>query len=223
MADSSETDRNTDPHAGQPILTVGPPPQQAPATLVLVHGRGGTAQDMLGLYEELAIGDLAALAPQAAGSTWYPHSFLQPLQRNQPWLDSALRRIASIVSHLLDQGIAGDRIAILGFSQGACLTLEFTARHPRRYGAIMGLTGGLIGPDGTPRDYPGSLDGTPVLLAAPDPDPHIPFQRVRDTETVLMRMDAVVETRRYPGLPHSINQDQLEVCRTMLRRLVSST
>src|SRR3954451_5749519 len=210
-----------DPHAGQTTLGAGPTPEAAAATLVLVHGRGGSAEDLLSLYAELRLPDLAALAPQAAGNTWYPNSFLAPLEANQPYLDSALRRIESIVADLLARGVPSDRIALLGFSQGACLTLEFTARHPRRYGAMIGLTGGLIGPPGTPRDYPGSLDGTPVFLGTSDPDAHVPFSRVRETEGVLTRMGAVVELRRYPGMPHAVNRDELDATRSLLERLLS--
>jgi predicted esterase len=210
-----------DPHAGQPTLAAGPAPEQADATLILVHGRGATAESILALYAALGLGELAVLAPQVAGSTWYPHSFLAPLEANQPFLDSALRRLESLVADLLARGVPGDRIALLGFSQGACLTLEFTARHARRYGAVMGLTGGLIGPPGTPREYPGSLRGTPVFLGSSDPDAHVPFERVRETEEVLTRMGAAVELRRYPGMPHSVNEDELRVCRMLLQRLVS--
>ena len=209
-----------DTHARQPVLSAGPPPERADGVLVLVHGRGATAQSILSLYEELGVENLSALAPQAAGQSWYPNSFLAPLEANQPYLDSALRRLESIVTDLLARGVPGERVALLGFSQGACLTLEFTARHPRRSGAVMGLTGGLIGPPGTPREYPGSLDGTPVFLGTSDPDPHVPFERVRETGTVLARMGAEVELRRYPGMPHSINEDELDACRALLRRLV---
>jgi predicted esterase len=202
------------------MLTAGPAPEQANATLILVHGRGGTAESMLSLYAGLELDGLPALAPQAAGRTWYPLSFLAPLEANQPFLDSALRRIEALVSDLLARGIPSERIALLGFSQGACLTLEFTARHPRRYGAVMGLTGGLIGPPGTPRDYPGELSGTPVFLGTSDPDPHVPFERVRETETVLARMGAVVELRRYPGMPHTVNEDELDACRKLLEQIV---
>ena len=210
-----------DPHAGQPVLTAGPTPEQADATLVLLHGRGATADSILSLHAELGLPTLAALAPQAAGNTWYPYSFLAPLQANQPFLDSALGRLEALVAGLLARGIPSKRIALLGFSQGACLVLEFTARHPRRYGAVLGLTGGLIGPPGTPRDYAGSLAGTPVFLGTSDPDPHVPFERVRETEAVLARMGAVVELRRYPGMPHMVNEDELEACRALLERVLS--
>src|SRR3954471_15479598 len=211
-----------DPHAGQTALAAGPTPEAAAATLVLMHGRGGSAEDILSLYTELRLPALAALAPQAAGNTWYPNSFLAPLEANQPYLDSALRRIESIVADLLARGVPGDRIAILGFSQGACLTLEFAARHPRRYGAIIGLTGGLIGPNGTPRDYAGSLAGTPASLGAGDPAPHVPFERVLETEATLVRIGATVDVRRYPGMPHGINQDEVDACRALLAPLAAA-
>jgi predicted esterase len=206
----------TDPHAGQPIFTAGPKPDDAAVTLILLHGRGAPAQGMLELYNALGLKNIAAIAPQAAGHTWYPQSFLAPLQANQPCLDSALVRIDEIVTDLLSRGISSDRIALLGFSQGACLTSEYVARHPRRYAAVMVLTGGLIGPPGAPRDYPGSFAGTPVYLGTSDHDPHVPFARVTETQTVLSSMGAKVELRRYPGMPHTVNDDELEVCRQML-------
>ena len=159
-----------DPHAAQPLLSAGPRPEQAAATLVLVHGRGSTAESILSLYTELDLPAVAALAPQAAGSTWYPKSFLAPIETNQPYLNSALRRVESVVADLVARAVRSDRIALLGFSQGGCLVSEFTARYPRRYGAVIALTGGLIGPPQTPRNYAGTLDGTPVLLGTSDPD-----------------------------------------------------
>ena len=210
-------------HQAQPALTAGPAPEKAAATLILLHGRGALAEDILALHRLIDIDSLAAIAPQAANHTWYPLSFLSPLPSNQPHLDSALARIESIVVDLIARGAPSEKIAILGFSQGACLTSEFLARFPRRYGAAMALTGGLIGPPGTPRDYAGSLAGTPVFLGANDPDPHVPFARVRETETVLHRMGAAVEVRRYPGLPHSVNQDEIEVCRAMLQALAAKS
>src|SRR4051812_8752307 len=134
-----------DPHAGQPVLRVGPAPEEAPATLILLHGRGASAEDILSLWDEFGLNELCALAPQAAGNTWYPQSFLAPLEANQPYFDSALGKIKTIVADILACGVESERIALLGFSQGACLTCEFIARNPRRYGAVMALTGGLIG------------------------------------------------------------------------------
>jgi predicted esterase len=211
-----------DPHAPQGVYSAGPSPQDAAATIILLHGRGASAQDILALHEELGLPTLAALAPQAAGSTWYPHSFLAPLQTNQPYLDSALAKIGSIVEDLIKRGVPAQRIALMGFSQGACLTTEFVARHPKPYGAVIGLTGGLIGPPGTPRDYAGSLAGVPVFLGTSDPDPHVPFERVEETEVVLNRMGAKVELRRYPGMPHTINEDELDASRQLLQRLIAN-
>jgi len=209
-----------DPHAGGPVLAAGPKPHEADATLVLVHGRGATAEGMLRIHRALGLERLAALAPQAAGNAWYPQSFLAPLESNQPFLDSALGRLDRRVSDLIERGLASERIALLGFSQGACLVTELAARHPRRYGAVMGLCGGLIGPPGTPRDYRGSLASTPVFLGASDPDPHVPFARVEETAEVLKRMGARVELRRYPGMPHAINDDELDACRELLREVL---
>lgn len=208
---------NTNPHANQPVLTAGPSAEKAVGAVILLHGRGASAQSILSLYDVLDVPDIAALAPHAAGNTWYPLSFLAPLESNQPYLDSALTRIDALVKDLESRGVPGERIAVLGFSQGACLATEYAARHPRRYGAIMGLTGGLIGPPGTPRQYPGSLAGTPVFLGTSDPDPHVPFERVRETEAVLASMGAKVDLRRYPGMAHTINQEELEICRELLR------
>jgi predicted esterase len=211
----------TDPHNTTPLLSAGPKPEDAAATLILIHGRGGSAEDILGLGEELIGGNVAALAPQAAGHTWYPNSFLAPLASNQPYLDSALRRLAAIVDDLLARQVPAEKIAILGFSQGACLTSEFAARNPRRYGAVIAFTGGLIGPPGTPRNYAGSLVGTSMFLGTSDPDPHVPFARVQETADVFTRMGASVDLRRYPGMPHTINREELEAARGLLEKMVA--
>jgi len=213
---------DTDPHAGQPVLRAGPAPEQARGTLVMIHGRGASAQDILSLYPALGVEGLAAVAPQAAGHTWYPYSFLSPIPQNQPYLDSALLKIDSVVTGLLAAGVPENRLALLGFSQGACLTSEYVARHPRRYGAVLGLTGGLIGPPGTPRNYTGSLANVPVFLGTSDPDPHIPFERVRETESVLARMGAQVEVRRYEGMGHTINDDEIGACRGLLETMLAT-
>jgi phospholipase/carboxylesterase len=209
-----------DPHARQSVLTAGPAPEKAEATVLLVHGRGASAESILSLSDEIGGQRLAAIAPQAAGNTWYPNSFLAPLDANQPYLDSALNRVDSLIADLLARGVLSEQIILLGFSQGACLTLEFAARHPRRYGAVIGLTGGLIGPPGTPRKYPGSLASTPVFLGTSDPDPHVPFERVKETEAVLARMGAAVVLRRYPGMPHTINDDELDYCRKLVQSVI---
>jgi predicted esterase len=181
--------------------------ESAPNTLILLHGRGATAESILPLYDELQLGpEWRALAPQAPGNTWYPYSFLAPVEQNQPYLDRALQTVESLV-----QGLPAERTAILGFSQGACLALEFAASHPRRYQAVMALTGGLIR-----LDHQGDLKGTPVFLASGDPDPHVPFARVEESALALKTLGAQVEMRRYPGMPHTINHDELNYCRGLL-------
>jgi predicted esterase len=206
----------TDPHAGQPILAYGPEPEDARITVIMVHGRGASAQDILGLAHELQLGDVAYLAPQAAGNTWYPYSFLTPMEKNEPALGSALRRLAVLVEGLSERGIGSPRVALLGFSQGACLSLEFAARNARRYAGIAGLSGGLIGPPGTPRDYAGTLASTPVFLGCSDVDAHIPVERVRESAEVLRRLGARVDERIYPQMGHTINADEIEAVRTLL-------
>jgi predicted esterase len=209
---------NASPHQGQPLLRTGAPAGEARAAVVLLHGRGADAEDILGLAEPLWFPGVAYLAPQAAGRTWYPYSFLVPLHANEPWLSSALARVEEIVGELAGEGLAADRVLLAGFSQGACLTLEYAARHPRRYGGVVAFTGGLIGPPGTPRDYPGSLDGTPAFLGAGDPDPHVPWTRVEESAAVLSRMGAEVQVARYPGLGHAIADDELAHAREILAR-----
>jgi predicted esterase len=182
----------------------------------MVHGRGGSARDILGLAGELGLDDVLYVAPQAAGNTWYPYSFLSPIAQNEPWLGSALKHLGRMVDDLGGEGLPAERVALLGFSQGACLSLEFAARHPRRYRAIVGFSGGLIGPPGSPRDYQGGFEGTPVFLGCSDVDPHIPVERVHETADVLGRMRAAVDERIYPGLPHTINEDEIAAARALL-------
>src|SRR4051812_14120043 len=205
-----------DPHRGQPILTLGPAPASARLAMILVHGRGAGAEDILGLAGELGTTDVAFLAPQAAGRTWYPYSFLSPIADNEPGLTSALGVIASLVDSLVAQRIPHDRIGLLGFSQGACLSLEFAARHSQQYKAVVALSGGLIGPPGTPRDYPGTFGGAPVFLGCSDIDPHIPLARVRESAEVFRRMGASVDERIYPRMGHTVNEDELEAAAILL-------
>lgn len=205
----------TGPHQGQPLLIAGKPIQDAQAAMVLIHGRGSTAHNMLTLAAELSHPGFAYLAPQAAGDTWYPYRFLAPIASNQPWLSSALAVIGEVLERLSAAGIPPERTILLGFSQGACLALEFTARHARRYAGVVGLSGGLIGPDGTPRDYSGSLAGTPVFLGCSDVDPHIPRQRVQHSAEVLQRLGGEVTVRLYPNMGHATNQDELDFVRDM--------
>jgi predicted esterase len=210
------------PHENQPVRHAGEPLTRARAAMVMVHGRGSSAENILSLGEELAVRDFAYLAPQAAGHTWYPFSFLSPIDRNEPGISSGLAAIAAVLETIERAGIPAERAMLLGFSQGACLSLEFSARAARRYGGIVGLSGGLIGPDGTPRDYNGSLAGTPVFLGCSDVDPHIPAARVAETATVFRRLGAEVDMRLYPGMGHTINDDELDAVRAMMRRVLPS-
>src|SRR5712691_7337862 len=180
----------TGPHQGQPLVLAGEPLESARAAMVMVHGRGATAQDILTLTADLHWPGFAFLAPQAAGNTWYPNSFLAPIASNEPGLSSGLAVIASLLEQLTQAGISSERTILLGFSQGACLSLEFVARNARRYGGVAGLSGGLIGPDGTSRDYPGDFQRTPVFLGCSDIDPHIPKEKVIEAGEVFERMVA---------------------------------
>lgn len=211
-----------DPHRDQPVTQFGPAVEKAAAVLILLHGRGASAQSMEPLYNALNLTRMTGLAPQAANHSWYPQSFLAPLNQNQPWLDSALGKIESLVTNLLSRGVQSQRIALLGFSQGACLASEFVARYPRHYGGLMALTGGLIGPPGTPRDDTGTLNGMRVFLGAGDPDMHVPFSRVVETRDTLINLGATVELRRYADMPHTINSDEINVCRVLLESAISS-
>ncbi len=194
----------------------GPSPEKADATLILVHGRGASAENMLDLYQALGRSKIAAVAPQAPGGTWYPHSFMAPLAENQPYLDNALQQIDALVGDLLDRGIPAEKIALLGFSQGACLATEYALRHPRRYGGLMVLTGGYIGPPGIERSDDGTFQGMPAFLGVNDPDAHVPFERAKETADVLKRMKARVELRRYPDMPHAVNDDEIKECQKLL-------
>jgi predicted esterase len=191
--------------------------------MVMVHGRSATAESILELARELRHPDFAYLAPQAAGYAWYPYSFLAPLARNEPGLSSGLARLGEIMELLAAEGILAERTILLGFSQGACLALEFAARNARRYGGIAGLSGGLIGPPGAPRHYKGSFAGTPVFLGCSDDDPHIPRQRVDETAEVLQRMGAEVTERIYPDLGHTVNQEELGAVRGMMGAVADSS
>src|SRR5688500_651866 len=206
-----------DPHAGQPVLRRGPEPARARVTMILVHGRGDNAAGILGLTDEFEAADVCWLAPQAALNTWYPYSFLSPMEQNQPALDSALRVIEGLLRTLEEDGVAAARVGLMGFSQGACLAQEFAARNARRYAAIVGLSGGLIGPPGTPRAYPDTFAGTPVFLGCSDIDPHIPLSRVKESAEIFRGMGANVDERIYPRMGHTVNADEIEAVSALLR------
>jgi phospholipase/carboxylesterase len=194
----------------------GPAPNAARLTVIAVHGRGAAAANILSVTSLLQLDDLAYVAPNAPGGSWYPKSFLAPFEENEPHLTTALGILETVVDELHAEGVPHQRMAFLGFSQGACLALEFVARHARRYAAVVGFSGGLIGPPGSPRDYSGALDGTRVFLGCSDVDPHIPLARVHESVEVFRRLGGDVTERIYPGLGHTVNDDEIEVARTIL-------
>jgi predicted esterase len=222
MDKNTMTERNkiSELDSGQPVLTTGAELEKARGAMIMLHGRGGTARDILALSGYLDRPDFAYLAPQAAGNTWYPYSFLAPIERNEPALSRALDNIADLLAKLAAAGFPAERTMLLGFSQGACLALEFVARHPRRYGGVVGLSGGLIGPHVPAQDYSGSLQSTPVFVGCSDVDPHIPLQRVHETDEVMQELGAEVTQRIYQGMGHTINQDEIDFVRDLMAQLI---
>ena len=208
----------SDPHRDQPVLKVGKKLSEAAGAVVLLHGRGASSQDILGLAQEFDCPDLAYLAPQAAGHTWYPYSFLAPIQQNEPGLTSALNKIKTIVEEILEAGIAREKVIICGFSQGACLATEFVARNAGKFGGLIAFSGGLIGPPGTHFNYAGRLDGMPAFFGGSDVDPHVPWQRVQESASALKELGAEVSLKLYPGMPHTVNPDEVEEARKLLSR-----
>ncbi|SEQ85720.1 alpha/beta hydrolase [Natrinema salaciae] len=207
------------PHQNQPLVTGGTDLADAEAALVLTHGRGATARGMVQMADELHHRGVAVLAPQAARQTWYPNSFLAPVDRNEPGRSSGLQAIRDAIGEANDAGIPTERVALIGFSQGACLASEFLARNPRRYGGLAALSGGLIGEE-LDDEYPGDLEGTTVFLGCSDVDPHIPEQRVHDTADVFESMSADVTKRLYQGMGHGINEDEMAFVSEMVADLV---
>jgi predicted esterase len=198
-----------DPHARQPVLHAGAPLDAARAVVIMLHGRGADAHDILGLAGAMAVPEVAWLAPDAAAHHWYPDRFMQPIANNEPWLSSAVAFVDRTVQQVLAAGIPAERLVLGGFSQGACLALEYAARHARRYGGLVAFAGGLIGPDDTPRDYAGTFAGTPVFIGVGDQDPHIPVARSTESAEVLTRMEAAVDLRVYAGLSHTVIEDEV--------------
>jgi phospholipase/carboxylesterase len=211
---------SNDPHQDQPVRTGGAALDDAQAALILLHGRGASAQGMLRLADALDVPNVTHLAPQAAMRSWYPQSFMAPRDQNEPELTSALQVVTDTIETVQNGGLDPKRIVLLGFSQGACLATTYAAQNPQRYGGVVGLSGGLIGPEGTTFEYKGSLDGTPAFLGCSDQDPYIPQERVHETADVLQALDAEVTTRIYEGLGHTTNEDELQHIRSLLHRYV---
>ncbi len=208
-----------DPHSGLPLLRLGAAPGEADAAVLLVHGRGGSPEGIAELTRVLGRPLIAWVAPAARHGSWYPYSFLAPMDRNQPWLDSALAILGFTVAQLEEEGVPSDRILLLGFSQGACLATEFTARNARRWGGLAALSGGLIGPPGSSFEFGGRLEGTPAFFGCGDPDPHIPRDRVEESGQVFAALGADVDVRLYEGLGHTVNDDEIEAVRALLNNL----
>jgi phospholipase/carboxylesterase len=206
-----------------PIVEAGTPIQEAAGALILLHGRGASADDILALGSALTGDRLALLAPQAPGHTWYPFSFLAPRQQNEPFLSSSLAEVERAMARATSAGLKPSQIVLCGFSQGACLATEFVARHPQRYAALLAFTGGLIGPLEEPISLTGDLAGTPVLLSSGDPDPHVPWQRVQQSGELLTGIGANVTLERYPGRPHTILPEEVEHAKRMLSGLLATS
>jgi len=205
------------PHAGEPLVAAGAPLGSSSVVVIMVHGRNAAPANILDLLPLLDRPDLTYLAPAAAGRTWYPFSFMAEKEKNEPGLSSGLWVLDQLVQDVVRGGIRRDRIVLLGFSQGACLAAEFAVRHADRYGGVILYSGGVIGSPGTVWDYPGSFAGTPVFLGCSDVDQYIPLARVHESADVLRSLGAIVDERIYPGLGHTVNRDEIDALRVLLR------
>jgi phospholipase/carboxylesterase len=208
-----------EPHQNQPVVRAGRALTEATTAVVMIHGRGATAESILSLAEVLERPDLAWLAPQASRNAWYPQRFIAPIAANEPFLSSALKKVGAVLEEIQTTGIPPEQTVLLGFSQGACLALEYAARNPRRYGGVVALSGGLIGPPGTTWKSEASLLDTPVFLGCSDVDFHIPLERVNESAEALTRMGGQVTKRIYPGMGHTVNQDEIDFVRELLERV----
>jgi predicted esterase len=215
------TEQPLDPHAAAHVYTAGHPLQEARAALIILHGRGDAGHKIIGLTNFLDTWRYAIFAPNAVGQSWYPQRFIRPIEENEPHLSSALNLISRVIERINNAGIPTERIVMSGFSQGACLAAEYVARHPRRYGGLAVLSGGLIGQTIDRSHYPADADlaGTPVLVGCGNVDFHIPVERVRETSEILRQMGGTVTERIYPGMDHSINEEELSLFNAMLREV----
>ncbi|WP_262178693.1 alpha/beta hydrolase [Haloarcula laminariae] len=209
------------PHQGQQLVTAGTPLDEATAAMVLVHGRGATARSIVQMGQEVHRDGVALLAPQAARNTWYPNSFLSPVEQNEPGRTSGLRAVGEAVERAVGAGIDRERVILLGFSQGACLASEYVARNPRRYGGLVALSGGLIGETVDPESYEGDVEGTPVFVGCSDVDPHIPLERVEATAEAFELLNGDVDKRIYEGMGHGVNEDELDAVADLVAGLVA--
>lgn len=207
-------------HQSMPVLHLGTPLEQAQGVMILVHGRGGGAGSIIPLTSHLQQEAWAYLVPQAVDATWYPQRFLAPRRSNEPYLSSALATLDEVVHNAL-KFVPSERLMLLGFSQGACLSLEYAARHPRRYAGVVGLSGGLIGADDELHGYtPNALTGTPIFLGCSDVDFHIPLERVKTSTRLLEGMGAQVDERIYPNMGHTVNEDEIRAVQALMQAAV---
>lgn len=207
------------PHQNQPVVTGGAKINDAEMSIIFIHGRGASAQSMMMFADEFEGNDIHYRAIQAKRHTWYPRSFMAPKEMNQPGIKSGLQAIYDQISELNEGGIPTEKIILLGFSQGACLTTEFAARHPQRFGGIVGFSGGLIGEEVDPENYQGSLEQTPVFLGCSDRDPHIPQERVDLTEEIFEKLGANVTKKIYVGMAHTVNKDEIKYAQNIINNI----
>lgn len=209
-----------DPHKDTPVFFDGETIEKAKAAVVMVHGRGSSAEEILTIASDLPGEGFLFAAPQAYNNTWYPYSFLYPAEQNEPGISSGIKKIEKVISDLNHKGIDKEKIILLGFSQGACLALEFSARNPWRYGGIAGLSGGLIGQKIFEENYSGNLNYTPVFLGCSNVDPHIPLERVNLTAEIFKKLKGDVNKRIYENMPHTINQDEISFIAHLMDSLI---
>lgn len=204
------------------IITAGKELNASGSVLIMLHGRGGSAEDILSLAAHLEVSKYSLIAPQATGNTWYPYSFLAPPAQNEPWLSSALNNLKDLVNDLYSKGVPSENIFFLGFSQGACLTLEYVTRNANKFGGVVAFTGGLIGDKINRENYTGDFQGTPIFIGSGNPDPHVPVERVHVTTNILKNMNASVTEKIYDGLGHTINQDEFDNANRLVLNVQSS-
>lgn len=200
-------------------ITAGKPLNEAKKALIMIHGRGAGSNDILSLARHLNVSDFALVAPQAQGNTWYPYSFLAPTSQNEPPLSNSLNLISEVVKTVEENGISKENIYFLGFSQGACLALEFTARNASKYGGVVAFTGGLIGETISEETYSGNFENTPIFIGTSDPDFHVPVERVNETEMLLKKMGALVTKKIYENMGHTISQDEINLANELVFNL----
>ena len=198
------------------IVTAGKNLEDAEKALIMIHGRGANANDILSVADYLNVNDFALLAPQATDNTWYPYSFMAPVSQNEPWLSSSLNLIKDLLNEITEKGITSENIYFLGFSQGACLTLEFVARNAAKYGGIVAFTGGLIGDTILTENYTGDFNKTPIFIGSSNPDPHVPVERVYETAKVLKNMNAIVTQKLYNDMGHTISQNEIDMANKLV-------